>query len=452
MDRSTLVRRGAPVAVFAAVLGGVLALNLRRGPAPLRALPLAASGANRDAAAAGGAPVSGEAKMRYGGQVRIPDRLMTGLPSGGPVHDLGPATDADIRALATALGIDGDVKSDAQGRYAGTGERVLRVANDGGHSWYLGGGRDVGVVTAAPPPGTIDPETPVAASDTPATPGTADPGSSGSGSASSGSSGGAAEPAPCPSPAPGSKDACGQVCTEPAPPAKPSCEVHPYTPPKPPPMPSEEDARKAAAPVLAALGLGSATVTLQDGWGTRTVVAAPVVGGLPTSGYETRLDVDVHGDVTSGNGYLGTPGASETYPLLDPREAVDRGGAYGPAVDLMAPCEPTPAGGCATPEPVPPRDATAVRLGLLFMGSYDGTKAFLAPAWLLSFEDSTWAEPVLALPDRYLEPPPTAKPDQPGTDPNGTTGQTEPGGTGGTDVPPDAGSGAAPNTGAPAKP
>ncbi|MDQ1713396.1 MAG: hypothetical protein QOE45_2846 [Frankiaceae bacterium] len=409
MDRSLLVRRAAPVAVFAAVLGGVLAVNLRGHQPGLKALPLAAA-ANRDAAA--GAPTSAEAKSRYGsGQLEIPDALLAGLPTDGPAHDLGPASDADVSALARALGIDGTLRNDAEGRHAGTGDRVLTVSKSGGHPWYLGGGRDVAV--AAPPPGTADPDTPV--TDTPATSG---PGSSGSGSGSSGA-------APCPSPAPDAKDACG--------------EPHPYTPPKPPPMPSAEDARNAAAPVLAALGLGSAPVTVQDGWGTRTVVAAPVVGGLPTSGYETRLDVDVHGDITSGNGFLGTPEAAATYPLLDPRASVERGGPYGVAVDMMAPCLPTPAGTCASASPPPPREATQVRLGLVFMPSYDGTKAFLAPAWLLSFADSTWAEPVLALPDRYLEPPPTAKPGD-GTEP----GQTDPG-------PNDQGQ-IEPATGAPAKP
>jgi hypothetical protein len=430
MDRSLLVRRTAPVAVFAAVLGGVLALNLRGHAKPtLKALPLAAAGAGRDSAAAA-APMSATAKLRYGGRVEIPDRLLAGLPTSGPVHDLGEATDADVLALAKALGIDGGIRTDAEGRHVGAGDRVLTVAANGGHPWYLGGGRDVavssGVATQAGPPAT------------------AGPGAGSSGS--SGSAGAATEP--CASPAPGAKDPCGKpdvICADPAPGATPSCEPHPYTPPKPPPMPSEADARAAAAPVLAALGLGSAPVTTQDGWGARTVVATPVVDGLPTSGYETRLDVDVHGDVTSGNGYLGAAGAAAAYPLLDPRASVDRGGAYGGAYDtpMLTVCEPAATGGCPTPEPAPPREASDVRLGLLLLGSYDGTKAFLAPAWLLSFaDDGGWAEPVLALPDRYLEPPPTAKPDQPSAGAN-EPGTTEPGGPA-VEVPPD--------SGAPAKP
>jgi hypothetical protein len=454
MDRSMLVRRVAPVAVFAAVIGGIVAINLRHQPA-LHALPIAASGANtRDSAAYGAVPAAAsESKVRagYGAKIHIKDSLLVGLPDKGPAYTLGSADDADVAALARALGIAGDVQHDDEGAYVGTGDRVLRVSTYGGRPWYLGGARD-GVVSSDGSVGSTGSgvATPVTAAPAPATSPNASPNAKGQ------------EPAiaPCPPPAPGSKDACvppDQVCTEPADAAKASCE--PYTPPKPPPSPSDDDARTAAAPVFAALGLGSAPVTVDEGWGTKSVAASPVVHGLPTSGYETRVEVDVHGDVVGGNGFLAAVGSGDDYPLLDPRASVERGGGmYDTPVALGAPCDAKT--GCPTSAPVPDREVSAIRPGLVFLPSYDSTKAFLAPAWLLSFADDTYELPVLALPDRYLEPAPTAKPDQP-TEPGGSAdpGTPESGGPA-VDVPPASGSsgssgssgGSAGSTGAPAKP
>jgi hypothetical protein len=412
MDRSLLVRRVAPVAVFAAVLGGVVALNHKTAP-PLKALPLAASGAGaRDSAAA--APAASGLKVRpgYGAQPHVADALLDGLPDHGPVYALGGADDAAIVTLARALGVAGDVRSDAEGRYVGTGDRVLRVSPYGGLPWYYGGARDVAVSSGVATPATAVPDS---------TPSTA-PGGSGGGSAS-GSAGGSPGTDPAQPP--------DQICASPATDgSKAACEPRPYTPPKPPPAPSDAEARHAAAPVFAALGLDGVVVTVDEGWGTKSVAASPLVGGLPTSGYETRVEVDVHGDVVSGNGFLGALGTADSYPLLGPRESIARGGAYGGGpVTLEAPCDATT--GCPTAEPNPPREVSRVRLGLLLMSSYDSAKAFLTPAWLLSFDGEAYDEPVLALPDRYLEPAPTAKPD--GAEPN----RTDPGTAGpGDQVPP----------------
>jgi hypothetical protein len=393
MDRTLLARRVAPVAVFAAVLGTVVLVSRHSngsGGDP-RPIPVAAggtvntkSGEARDASA----PM-----MATFGTVTIPDRLLAGLPTEGPTHTLGRDGSDRTAALAKALGVAGAVRNEPDGWSAGTDPRVLHVANVPGLPWYLStdakeryayGVSGVGVATAVDATATPDE---VDGKDPESKPGTV-----------------VAEP--CPSP---TADGA-EICMPPVP-------ASPPPPPNPAPQPSDAEARAAADPVLAAAGVTGATVTTRADFLGKEVVASPVVGGLPTSGYETRLTIDADGAVVMGGGYLAHPSFDDTYPLLDPRAALERGvKPYDgrEPMTLEAPCE---AGKpCPTYAEPPAREATAVRLGLLLMPSFDeGNDAFLVPAWLLSFEGSDFEEPVLALPDRYLAtpPPPTGDPDEP---------------------------------------
>lgn len=440
MERSVLVRRTAPVAVFAAVLGGFLALAAGKdgggaGSGEPRPLPLSmgfraegGAGAPRDAAS------SDSTRAAYFGEIVIPDDLLAGVPTEGPVRTVtkGDTSTERIAALAKALGVPGEVQTDSEGWFAGTGDKVLRVMRHAGSPWYLGAdkvamGRDGGVSTgtgvvssdvAVAAPATSEPKPEPAASNAPGEPLTDD--------------------SPDCKPTPDGTDICvvdpvPADCPPPPDGAEPACEVpapRPVPEPSPPPQPSDAEARAVAQHVFDAVGV-TGPVTFHDGWLGKEVVVAPVVAGLPTLGFETRVTVDVEGAILYAAGFLGGTEDGATYPLLAPRAAVERGGSYGgvrPMIDIACPEEEP----CPTPEP---RVATGLRLGLMLNGSYDGTETFLAPAWLLTYESSDWPEPVLALPDRFLEQPPAV--DQPLV--------TDPGG----EVPPDGGAGSTGSTGAP---
>ncbi|NNN31570.1 PT domain-containing protein [Streptomyces sp. S3(2020)] len=113
---------------------------------------------------------------------------------------------------------------------------------------------------------------------------------------------------------------------------------------------SEEAAKKAAAPVLKAVGQDDAKVDASQVMGAQRVVNAdPVVGGLPTHGWTTGVTVNAQGEVVGGNGQLKTPAKSDTYPVVSAGEALDLLNA-APATDHRMGI-----GGCATPVPLKDR-------------------------------------------------------------------------------------------------
>jgi hypothetical protein len=98
------------------------------------------------------------------------------------------------------------------------------------------------------------------------------------------------------------------------------CAAAPATPPGEraggDPVP-ESAAEEAAEPVLAAVGQQDAEVAAAEPFGAlRTVTADPVVGGLPTTGWQTSLQIGGDGEVTGGNGYLAEPAEGHTYPVI----------------------------------------------------------------------------------------------------------------------------------------
>ncbi|MFJ8136190.1 hypothetical protein [Streptomyces sp. NPDC096013] len=138
--------------------------------------------------------------------------------------------------------------------------------------------------------------------------------------------------------APGTDDCTGTVaCTkDPAAPA-----VDPV---------SVAAAKKAAAPVLKAVGQDDAKVDASQLMGAQRVVnAEPVIGGLPTHGWTTGLTVGAQGEVVGGSGQLAAPVKGDVYPVLSARRTLDLMNAAPRTDHRMG------IGGCASPVPLKDR-------------------------------------------------------------------------------------------------
>lgn len=163
----------------------------------------------------------------------------------------------------------------------------------------------------------------------------------------------------------------------------------------------EEAAKAAARPVLAAVGQNGAELDARLTQGSvRVVTADPVVGGLPTHGWSTKVSVAGDSQVVAGSGELKAPvraadqtvvGAVEALARLNARSGGSDGTAPGPSgcatsvpLDPDHPVGPTDTPPC-NPEPrpmKPPRTETVkgAVLGLV-PGTVDGARG-LVPAWL----------------------------------------------------------------------
>ncbi|MER5870243.1 hypothetical protein [Streptomyces sp. NPDC002044] len=162
----------------------------------------------------------------------------------------------------------------------------------------------------------------------------------------------------------------------------------------------EEAAKAAAAPVLAAAGQAGAKADARLTQGSVRVVAAdPVVDGLPTQGWSTRVGVGGDGSVVSGGGELKVPVRAAEQPVTGAVEALARlnarsGGpdGAGPAPSTCATAVPLePEGGAGTaerlpckpePRPVKPPRTETVKGAVLGLapGTVDGARG-LVPAW-----------------------------------------------------------------------
>ncbi|MGW2884336.1 hypothetical protein ACWDDN_03055 [Streptomyces griseoruber] len=113
---------------------------------------------------------------------------------------------------------------------------------------------------------------------------------------------------------------------------------------------SEAAAKKAAAPILNAVGQDDAKVDAGQVMGAQRVVNAdPEVGGLPTYGWTTGISVGADGVVIGGNGQLKTPAEGAAYPLLTAAEALKALNAAPGSDHRMG------IGGCASPVPLKDR-------------------------------------------------------------------------------------------------
>ncbi|MFJ8823202.1 hypothetical protein ACIREE_15595 [Streptomyces sp. NPDC102467] len=168
---------------------------------------------------------------------------------------------------------------------------------------------------------------------------------------------------------------------------------------------SEAVAKKTAAPVLKALGQDDAKLDATQLMGAiRVVNADPTVGGLPTYGWSTGIQIGSDGQVVGGSGQLKSPVKSDTYPTIGAKETIGRlnstaAGDRG-SVGGCASAEPLGSGtpdakqgaeqgtkqgaGCTPSSPRPPASATvAVREATFGLAAHfvEGQQA-LVPSWL----------------------------------------------------------------------
>ncbi|GGZ26905.1 hypothetical protein CP967_25275 [Streptomyces nitrosporeus] len=108
----------------------------------------------------------------------------------------------------------------------------------------------------------------------------------------------------------------------------------------------EEEAKAAAAPVLEAVGQEGAALDAGQLMGSvRVVNADPVVGGLPTYGWTTGIQVGPDGEVVGGSGSLKALEKADDYPVVGAGEALEQLNAESRRSAK------TGIGGCATPVP-----------------------------------------------------------------------------------------------------
>lgn len=364
--------RWAPLVAAASVIAVVVAVSLVFGRSGGGEPPAIRLAAGSEAGTAADLPLPAAAKRAGSSAFQLVGSLPSG-PAEARIHPLprGAATIDDVRRLAGALGIDATPKRVDDGWAVG----ALRVQDSAGNPWsmYAGCAPDAAV-----------------SSDGASTSCSSGSVSSGSGSASAPG----AEPAPAVSPCPDNA----------------RCAAPGWAPPPPPPSPgpkaNADTARRAATPVLQAVGLADAAVTVLDGGEHAVVQAAPRLAGLPTTGFDTTLEVDAAGRLLGGNGFLGHPTDGPSYPLVSATDAFE---ALPVPPMPMTPCQ--EGAQCATP---PPNDITGAHLGLAFTG-LDEEDAALLPVWMFDVEG--WTSPLVqsAVEPRFLS---TQQQDPPGkTDP-----------------------------------
>ncbi|MFD5147230.1 hypothetical protein [Streptomyces sp. NPDC058401] len=164
---------------------------------------------------------------------------------------------------------------------------------------------------------------------------------------------------------------------------------------------SEAAAKAAAAPVLAAVGQDSAALDARILQGSvRLVTADPVIGGLATQGWSTRIGVGADSRVVSGSGELKAPARAAEQPVIGSVDALARlndkargSGAPDPGPSGCATSVPltpdSPVGATDTlpcnpePRPMKPTRTESVRGAVLGLvpGTVDGARG-LVPAWL----------------------------------------------------------------------
>ncbi|GAA0625632.1 hypothetical protein [Streptomyces crystallinus] len=221
--------------------------------------------------------------------------------------------------------------------------------------------------------------------------------------------------------------------------------------------PDERTAKAAAAPVLKALGQDDAKLDASQLMGAARVVNAdPVIGGLPTYGWTTGIQVGSGGQVVGGSGQLKAPDKGATYPVLSAEETLKQlngsGGGRPAPKDCTGPVpledqpqgEPTRGKLPSDPQRKLPSDpqgniqhqpckqgtpstVTVDKAVFGLSAQYVDGQQVLVPSWLFQVKPTGADRPVTvtapALPEKYLAKPPappgTALPTPSGTSPAG---------------------------------
>ncbi|WP_028811388.1 hypothetical protein [Streptomyces flavidovirens] len=203
---------------------------------------------------------------------------------------------------------------------------------------------------------------------------------------------------------------------------------------------SEKAAKEAAAPVLKALGMDDAKLDARQLMGAvRVVNADPEVGGLPTYGWATGIQIGSDGEPVGGSGQLKSLTKGAEYPVISAQDALKQlnragqgagktgiGGCATPvphgdkgddAGRAEAPCEPNGGQPPAAPEPVTVGGAV---FGLAAQ-YVDGRQA-LVPSWLFEVKPGGGAQPFTIThpavdPDYLAKPPASPAPTESGETP-----------------------------------
>ena len=416
------------VAALVTGCGSKVAGSGASGSPPVLHLASSAQGEATAADAVAPATSGGKVAADYGAGAYVLKADLPATPDGAKVYRTDAVTQAEVQKLATAFGITDPVTKAKAGFKAGR----LGVATDG--SWLYGADCDPsGFAEYCPADGSTGVGSVASPPDATTTNiGSGSSGSSGTGCASAGkvvgpgaTSGGAADVPPAvdcpqgsgggsggtsgydpgtapsaaskPSSVPGSgpvvDPGTATTSTAPTPPDKPVGTPEPtYTPP---PVATDDVTRKAAAPIVSALGL----TTEHVGYGQ--AIADPTVDGLRVVGATTNISVAADGTIDYASGRLLPVSAGATYPLISAKDAF-----------AQLPPRPVPAIACAalpgTPTPCPtfpPPVVTDVALGLSVTADEKGE--LLVPAWLFTIKDDVEPTAVIAVEPKYIGTPPT---------------------------------------------
>lgn len=203
------------------------------------------------------------------------------------------------------------------------------------------------------------------------------------------------------------------------------CGAQPETPTDPPV--SVAAAEKAAAPVLKALGQGTAKLDASQVMGAQRIVNAdPLVGGLPTYGWATGVTVNGQGEVVGGTGQLKAPVKGDTYPVLSAEKTLGLLNKVPVADHRMG------IGGCASPVPLkdrleapcgestagPAKSTLTVEKAVFGLASnFVGGRPALVPSWLFEVRapgaKDAFTVTYPAVDPKYIAAPPAATPTAP---------------------------------------
>ncbi|MFC8227296.1 hypothetical protein [Streptomyces sp. NPDC057287] len=159
---------------------------------------------------------------------------------------------------------------------------------------------------------------------------------------------------------------------------------------------SEKAAKAAAAPVLKAVGQDGAALDAGQRMGSvRVVNADPVVGGLPTYGWSTGIQVGAGGEIVGGSGHLKGLGKGDSYPVTGADEALKqlnaesrrspKGGIGGCATSVPLEDDLAPQPDCGASGGTPPATTVTVEKAVFGLAAqYADGEQILVPSWLFS--------------------------------------------------------------------